>query len=459
MRVATFVTIGLAASLLAPPAHARQAPVAARTVLADLRQETGETSTRLVIAGSSKPAFTYHSPDPLTLVVDIADADSSRLPARLEVATREIESLRVSSLARGDGRTTARVEVRLAALGPVAVEGSGNDVVITVSRAAAPKAAVIEPTAQPAPAPTKNVAPPKAAAAPVAGTASAKTAPKATTTAKTADAAPKATRISGVTRVQGDQVAYHVEGNGTLHPETFFLKNPNRLVVDFPDVTAMKNSGLPAASSPVKGMRLAQFSNASPRVARLVLDVENSTPYHLVPDATGVAIVFGEGAPAAPALLGAPARPVEPEPTTTVVQKEPVPLEAPQAPAAAPAPAMATPANTAMKPAMSPEPIAQPQPKAPSAGEGGGESSQFTGHPISLDFKDGDLIDLFRLMSEISGLNIIVNPGITGRVSLSVKEVPWDQALDLILKTQGLGYTVDGNVSPTCRRKSRIAAI
>ena len=111
MRVATFVTIGLAASVLALPAQARQAPAAARTVLADLRQEAGDASTRLVIAGSSKPTFTHHSPDPLTLVVDIADADSSRLPARLEVATREVESLRVSSLARGDGRTTARVEV------------------------------------------------------------------------------------------------------------------------------------------------------------------------------------------------------------------------------------------------------------------------------------------------------------------------------------------------------------
>ena len=136
MRVATFVTIGLAASVLALPAQAVQAPVAARTVLADLRQETGDASTRLVIAGSAKPTFTHHSPDPLTLVVDIADADSSRLPARLEVATREIESLRVSSLARGDGRTTARVEVRLAALAPFTVEPSGNDLVITVSRPA-----------------------------------------------------------------------------------------------------------------------------------------------------------------------------------------------------------------------------------------------------------------------------------------------------------------------------------
>lgn len=435
MRVATFVTIGLAASVLALPAHARQAPTAARTVLADLRQDTGEASTRLVIAGSSKPTFTYHSPDPLTLVVDIADADSSRLPARLEVATREIESLRVSSLARGDGRTTARVEVRLAALAPFTVEEAGNDVVITVSRASTVKAAAAEPVAPPvATTPSRNVAPPKAAPAPKAA-------------AKSNDAAPKATRISGVTKLPGDQVGYHVEGNGTLRPETFFLKNPNRLVVDFPDVVAMKGSGLPAAASPVKGLRLAQFSAAPPRVARLVLDVEGSTPYHLVPDATGVSIVFGEGAPAAPALLGAPARPIEPEPTTTVVQREPVSLEAP-APSQGPStPAMTTPATTgamAMKPMVNAEPIAAPA--APQGMADPAEPTKFTGHPISLDFKDGDLIDLFRLMSEISGLNIIVNPGITGKVSLTVKEVPWDQALDLILKTQGLGYTVDGNV-------------
>lgn len=442
MRVATFVTIGLAASVLALPAHARQAPVAARTVLADLRQETGDASTRLVIAGSSKPSFTHHSPDPLTLVVDIADADSSRLPARLEVATREVESLRVSSLARGDGRTTARVEVRLAALAPFTVEESGNDVVITVSRPSAPKA-VAESASQPAAVPAKNVAPPKAAAAP-------KPAGKAPSAP---DAAPRATRISGVTRLAGDQVGYHVEGNGTLKPETFFLKNPNRLVVDFPDVVAMKGSGLPAATSPVKGLRLAQFSAAPPRVARLVLDVEGSTPYHVVPDATGVAIVFGEGAPATPALLGAPARPVEPESTTTVVQREPVPLEAPAPAQGGATPAMTTPATTgapAMKPPVSPEPIA-PSPARSKEADASDTSiacgvPPFTGERITLDFKDGDLIDMFRLMSEISGLNIIVNPGISGKVSLTVREVPWDQALSIVLKTQKLGCAIDGNV-------------
>ena len=70
----------------------------------------------------------------------------------------------------------------------------------------------------------------------------------------------------------------------------------------------------------------------------------------------------------------------------------------------------------------------------------------YTGHPISLDFKDGDLQDIFRLFADISGLNVVVNPGVGGKVTLKLVELPWDQALDLILKTNGLGKTIDGNV-------------
>src|SRR4030095_15920781 len=70
----------------------------------------------------------------------------------------------------------------------------------------------------------------------------------------------------------------------------------------------------------------------------------------------------------------------------------------------------------------------------------------YSGHPISLDFKDGDLQDIFRLFADISGLNVVVNPGVSGKVTLKLNEVPWDQALDLILKANGLGYTLEGNV-------------
>ena len=68
------------------------------------------------------------------------------------------------------------------------------------------------------------------------------------------------------------------------------------------------------------------------------------------------------------------------------------------------------------------------------------------GAPICLDFKDGDLQDIFRLFADISGLNVVVNPGVSGKVTLKLNEVPWDQALDLILKTNSLGYTLEDNV-------------
>jgi type IV pilus assembly protein PilQ len=73
-------------------------------------------------------------------------------------------------------------------------------------------------------------------------------------------------------------------------------------------------------------------------------------------------------------------------------------------------------------------------------------AKKYTGAPISLDFKDGDLQDIFRLFADISGLNVVVNPGVSGKVTLKLNEVPWDQALDLILKTNSLGYTLEENV-------------
>jgi type IV pilus assembly protein PilQ len=101
----------------------------------------------------------------------------------------------------------------------------------------------------------------------------------------------------------------------------------------------------------------------------------------------------------------------------------------------------ALPAPAMPGPAPEPDPQEGLQPRPPVAGE-----KVYTGHPISLDFKDGDLQDIFRLFADISGMNVVVNPGVSGKVTLKLNEVPWDQALDLILKANGLGYTLEGNV-------------
>jgi len=72
--------------------------------------------------------------------------------------------------------------------------------------------------------------------------------------------------------------------------------------------------------------------------------------------------------------------------------------------------------------------------------------TQWTGEPFSFDFKDIDIKDLFRFIADISGLNVILDPAVRGTVTLKLTEVPWDQALDLITRNHGLGYTVEGNV-------------
>jgi type IV pilus assembly protein PilQ len=70
----------------------------------------------------------------------------------------------------------------------------------------------------------------------------------------------------------------------------------------------------------------------------------------------------------------------------------------------------------------------------------------YTGEPISVNFKDVDIKDFFREIHEISGLNIIIDPNVSGSVTLVLDSVPWDQALDIVLKNNGLGRTMEGNV-------------
>jgi type IV pilus assembly protein PilQ len=72
---------------------------------------------------------------------------------------------------------------------------------------------------------------------------------------------------------------------------------------------------------------------------------------------------------------------------------------------------------------------------------------QFTGDPVTLDFQGADLRAVLRTFAEISnGLNIVIDPTIQGTVDVSLHDVPWDQALDIILRANKLGYSVEGNI-------------
>lgn len=71
---------------------------------------------------------------------------------------------------------------------------------------------------------------------------------------------------------------------------------------------------------------------------------------------------------------------------------------------------------------------------------------RYTGEPISVNLKDVDIKDFFRLIHEISGLNIVLDPNVKGSLTLVLDDVPWDQALDIVLKNNGLDRQLEGNV-------------
>jgi type IV pilus assembly protein PilQ len=71
---------------------------------------------------------------------------------------------------------------------------------------------------------------------------------------------------------------------------------------------------------------------------------------------------------------------------------------------------------------------------------------KYTGEPIRVNFKDVDLQDFFRLIHEVSGLNVVLDPSVKGSVTLVMEDVPWDQVLDIVLKNNNLDKQLDGNV-------------
>ncbi len=315
--------VGLFAVALASAAGV-PAQQAATTAITDIRQESSDRSTRLVVQCTGPLAYTYYSPDPLTLVVDIPEVDASQVPARVNVGTREVESVRVTSLARADGRNLARVEVRLASLVPYQIFSKDKALNLIFERptslagatpapaaaAAVPETAVVEAPRPKAAAATPAPAPPAPAPQPAVVAAAEPAA------SEPLPNGPKATRITAVTRDEmGALVAFTVKADGRLKYKDFLLANPERLVVDFADVSARAPMRqLEVGQTPVRQVRLGQFSAQTPKVARLVVDLSAKSPYRIIDGADGVRIVFGESAePAAHAPLAA-MRASEPEP-------------------------------------------------------------------------------------------------------------------------------------------------
>ena len=192
-------------------------------------------------------------------------------------------------------------------------------------------------------------------------------------------------------------------------------EGPPRLLIDLPNATSALPRTTPVGAGPVEAVRIGLNAN-SPLVTRVVMDLTRKAPYRLEtsPDGHDLTVIFDEA--------------------QTSAFQTPV-LQAAAAPQGQAAPQAAAPPVVQQ---AAPPPVAQqPGPTAP---------PRFTGFPVSLDFQGADLRAVLRTFAEISGLNIVIDPSVQGTVDVALRDVPWDQALDIILRANRLGYVIDGTI-------------
>jgi type IV pilus assembly protein PilQ len=289
--------------------------------------------------------------------------------------------------------------------------------------------------------------------------------------AQTQEPAANATAsvISSVAITQAPQRAsVRVEGEGPLEVHAARVQDPDRLVLDFSGTRlAVHKTVIPGVSAPVRGVRLGQFR---PDVARVVIDLTAASPYRISRDGLAVVVSFEtvaqSPAVSAPTLKAASEKVPGERPafrydvsgprsitaSSAKLRKISAPRFALPGELTQPSVVLASFGGSTEPARPTPQQAAQQQSGNAAATVAGSQAStssataRYTGEPISVNLKDVDLKDFFRLIHEISGLNVVLDPAVKGSLTIVLDEVPWDQALDIVLQNNGLDKQLSGNV-------------
>jgi|Deesub1362A_J573_1020465.scaffolds.fasta_scaffold00134_12 type IV pilus assembly protein PilQ len=214
----------------------------------------------------------------------------------------------------------------------------------------------------------------------------------------TAAEAEGATRIEAIdfSRTE-DSLLVTIKADGMMSPE---VSQPvtNKVVIDIPDVTTSVEAPK-VYEPPMGGMRIATY----PDKTRIVFDLLEPVEYDVSSGDDQIVVSFR--LPSAPVAGGE-----EVAPGGEMAEEEPsVSSECGRIAA----------------------------------------SKEYEGEKINIDFQDAELVHIFRLFSDISGCNIVVSPSVLRRAekfTMRLRDVPWDQALDVILRNYGLSKKVEGNI-------------
>jgi type IV pilus secretin PilQ/predicted competence protein len=421
-----------------------------------------------VLIESTEPAaYVVKRPDALTVVVELRNVSvASTAKPVLEQHERDpIASVTLEQGTGDDGQTVALVRVGLSRPQEYAVRSARNTIRLELSG----------PTAAADAAPQLPIPP-----TPRRGSLD---------TALAAVEVPAATMLDRVrSRHTPGGTTITLSGNGRLTPADVMEAEgaPRRLMLDFPNVTSNAPPQVSVDGPLVKRVRVS-VNSRTPLVTRVVMDVADGATYHVErtgTDGSDLAVVFQPAQKPGTVLLAAPAsaaKAVAPEPDIpleqaianaaaitpkeTPAETSPAPPVAAKtttaAPAAAPpavaktpppAPAAAAVRQQPLPPAPPPtaSPLSVPPQSAPRPNQqiisGTGER-QYKGTPITLDFSGADLRSVLRYFNEISGLNIIIDPSVPATpIDVVLRDVPWDQAFETLLKTHKLGYVAEGTI-------------
>ncbi len=251
--------------------------------------------------------------------------------------------------------------------------------------------------------------------------------------------APGQAKVMSKVEVQrGDgEATVLILGDGEFTYDVRALKQ-DRLVVDLSHVASpLKFQILPVDHPLLKQIRIGHHSDR----VRLVFDLPQAVQYTVQPGKTQLAVRLTsvEGSRPENGVAALESRPVEqqaakrrePEQDRVRVAKAgrvPFPERLAQL---EDRPAMAQMAPEVKELEDQPEPLGE---------------RRFAGRRISLDFQQADIQNVFRLIAEVSGFNLVIGEGVKGKVTMRLLNVPWDQALDMLLKMNNLGKLRSGNI-------------
>ncbi len=246
-----------------------------------------------------------------------------------------------------------------------------------------------------------------------------------------------------------------LRGNNIGSYTHFKLSDPTRLVIDIKDsACALNRSSVPVNGELVQQVRVSQFSPKNK--VRVVFDLRRDisgaeiqrTPGGLLvqftPVATSAAARKEDGVTLE--IASSKAAPVVTDGTSGII-RIPEPVVKPKA---------VEPVRTAtavplpdMKQAPGVKLLATKVESAKTAAMVSDDSEDqvnFSGEPITVDVVDVPIVDFFRWMGDNIGLNIVVDPSVSGTISMKVNCVPWDQVFDLALKNNRLAKLIEGEV-------------